>query len=36
MQRIWGKPVAQLFTFMILWTAFACLYALLLGYSRVP
>ena len=28
--------MAQLFTFMIPWTAFACLYALITGYSRVP
>jgi len=36
MERIWGKPVAWLFTLMVLWTAFACIFALLLGYSRVP
>jgi basic amino acid/polyamine antiporter, APA family len=36
MERIWGRRVALAFTFMILWTAFACIFALLLGYSRIP
>ena len=36
MERIWGKNLALIFTFMILWTAFACQFALMLGYSRVP
>lgn len=36
MQKIWGRGVAQFFTFMILWTAFASIFALLLGYSRIP
>jgi len=36
MEKIWGHNVALLFTFMILWTAFACIFALLLGYSRIP
>jgi amino acid transporter len=36
MQTIWGPKVAMLFTLMILWTAFACIFALVLGYSRIP
>jgi amino acid transporter len=36
MERIYGTPVARLFTVMILWTAFGSVFALLLGYSRVP
>jgi amino acid transporter len=36
MEKIWGKSIATGFTFMILWTAFASVFALLLGYSRVP
>jgi amino acid transporter len=36
MEKIWGRNVALLFTFMILWTAFASIFALVLGYSRIP
>src|SRR5216110_1508553 len=36
MERTYGAGVATLFTAMILWTAFASVFALLLGYSRVP
>jgi amino acid transporter len=36
MERIYGPRVATLFTAMILWTAFGSVFALLLGYSRVP
>jgi amino acid transporter len=36
MERIYGARVATLFTAMILWTAFGSVFALLLGYSRVP
>lgn len=36
MQRLYGRPVAVLFTAMILWTAFGSVFALLLGYSRIP
>lgn len=35
MEKIYGKPFAKFFTIMILWTTFASLFALLLGYSRV-
>jgi amino acid transporter len=36
MERIYGRPVAMLFTVFVLWTAFASVFALLLGYSRIP
>ena len=36
MERIYGKGVATFFTAMVLWTAFGSVFALLLGYSRVP
>jgi amino acid transporter len=36
MEKIYGARVATLFTAMVLWTAFGSVFALLLGYSRVP
>jgi basic amino acid/polyamine antiporter, APA family len=36
MQKIWGKGVATVFTLLVLWTAFGSVFALLLGYSRIP
>lgn len=36
MERVWGRGVASVFTAMILWTTFGSVFALLLGYSRVP
>jgi amino acid transporter len=36
MERIYGSGIATLFTVMILWTAFGSVFALLLGYSRIP
>jgi amino acid transporter len=36
MQRIYGPGVAALFTLLVLWTAFGSVFALLLGYSRIP
>lgn len=35
-ERIYGARVASIFTVMVLWTAFACCFALMLGYSRIP
>src|SRR2546427_3707829 len=35
-ERLYGAQVATVFTLMVLWTALACCFALLLGYSRVP
>lgn len=36
MERVYGPGVATVFTIMILWTAFGSVFALLLGYSRIP
>ena len=36
MEKIYGSGVATFFTLMILWTAFGSVFALLLGYSRIP
>jgi APA family basic amino acid/polyamine antiporter len=36
MQRIWGPGAGVIVTVLMLWTAFASVFSLLLGYSRVP
>ena len=36
MERLYGPRVATIFTLLILWTAFGSVFALLLGYSRIP
>ena len=36
MQKIYGNVVATVFTLLVLWTAFGSVFALLLGYSRIP
>ena len=36
MERIYGRTVAALFTGAVVWTAFGSVFALLLGYSRIP
>jgi len=36
MQRLYGSRIAQVMTGLILFTTFASLFAVLLGYSRVP
>jgi amino acid transporter len=36
MEKIYGAKVAGVFTLMVLWTAFGSVFALLLGYSRIP
>jgi amino acid transporter len=36
MEKIYGSSVATFFTVTVLWTAFGSVFALLLGYSRVP
>jgi amino acid transporter len=36
MERVHGSRVATLFTLLILWTTFGSVFALLLGYSRIP
>src|SRR4051812_46808145 len=36
MEKIYGSHVATIFTLLVLWTAFGSVFALLLGYSRIP
>jgi len=36
MQQLHGRAAAVVITLMILWTAFGSVFALLLGYSRIP
>jgi len=36
MEKIYGSKLATVFTVMVLWTAFGSVFALLLGYSRIP
>ncbi len=36
MQKIYGSKIAIIFTLMVLWTALGSVFALLLGYSRIP
>jgi amino acid transporter len=36
MEKIWGTPVARIFTVLILWTAFGSVFTAVLAYSRVP
>jgi APA family basic amino acid/polyamine antiporter len=36
MERVFGTRVATIFTLLVLWTAFGSVFALLLGYSRIP
>jgi amino acid transporter len=36
METLFGRNVAVLFTGLILWTALACMFAITLGYSRIP
>jgi amino acid transporter len=35
-ERIYGSRAAVIFTGLVLWTSFASVFALLLGYSRIP
>src|ERR1700723_885313 len=36
MQRLYGRGAAIAVTILVLWSAFGCVFALLLGYSRIP
>lgn len=36
MERVYGVGIAKAFTLLILWTAVGSVFALLLGYSRIP
>jgi amino acid transporter len=35
-EKIYGSTIAKVFTAMVLWTAFASCFSLMLGYSRIP
>jgi amino acid transporter len=35
-ERLYGNGAAKVFTLMVLWTAFASCFCLMLGYSRIP
>ncbi|MFO1458685.1 MAG: APC family permease [Verrucomicrobiota bacterium] len=35
-ERLYGKTAAGLFTLLVVWTALGSVFALLLGYSRIP
>jgi amino acid transporter len=35
-ERLLGRTPAMIFTLLVLWTAFASVFALMLGYSRIP
>ena len=36
MERLYGRGVAFIFTVLVLWTVLACMFAITLGYSRIP
>jgi amino acid transporter len=36
MERLFGRPIAIGFTCLVLWTSAACMFAITLGYSRIP
>lgn len=36
MEILYGRPWAVAFTWLILWTAMACMFSITLGYSRIP
>src|SRR4029079_10015969 len=36
MERVYSRPIAVAFTLLILWTVVACMFAITLGYSRIP
>ena len=36
MEQIYGTSVATVFTAFVLWTAFGSVFALMLGYPRIP
>jgi len=36
MEKLYGPQVASVFTTLVCWTAFGSVFALLLGYSRIP
>ncbi len=35
-ERLWGRTAAEVFTLLVVWTGLGSVFALLLGYSRIP
>ncbi|HUE15880.1 MAG TPA: APC family permease, partial [Planctomycetaceae bacterium] len=36
MERVYGRPVAVAFTWLVVWAVVACMFSITLGYSRIP
>jgi amino acid transporter len=36
MERVYGRPAAVALTWLVVWTVIACMFAITLGYSRIP
>lgn len=36
MERLFGQGVAQAFSWLVIWTAIACVFCMTAGYSRIP
>jgi amino acid transporter len=36
MERVYGRPVAVAFTWLVVWAVIACMFSITLGYSRIP
>jgi amino acid transporter len=36
MERLYGRPIAVAFTWLIVWAVVAGMFAITLGYSRIP
>lgn len=35
-ERVYGRPVAVAFTWLVIWAVVACMFSITLGYSRIP
>jgi amino acid transporter len=36
MERVYGRPIAVAFTWLVVWAVVACMFSITLGYSRIP
>ena len=36
METLYGRNIAVIFTWLVLWTVLACMFSITLGYSRIP
>ena len=36
MERVYGRPIAVAFTWLVIWAVVACMFSITLGYSRIP